>query len=180
MEIRIQESGQVVNEHQFRAWVRERGAKQNPPIDITLPDPMTIDMINAHGGDVVLEGAQPTAKQYQSVVRADPPIELVTKDRRSWWQSCYTLRDWTANEIEADKERQRQGILTEIERLERDSMLNRGSRELEMMTMEDLADRLAEKNGVTKEYVLSRNVYYGKLKALDEQIGNLRQSMGEV
>ena len=59
MEIRIRESGQVVLESEFRSL--------HP--NTSFPIPLTSEIINEFGGDVVLEGPTPTHTRYQSVAR---------------------------------------------------------------------------------------------------------------
>jgi len=59
MEIRIQSTGAVVYEQEFR----------NMFPNTSLPNPLTETAINGLGGDIVFEGPQPTATRYQIVVR---------------------------------------------------------------------------------------------------------------
>jgi len=78
-----------------------------------------------------------------------------------------------------DQAVKRAAILAQIDKLERDSMLNRGSRELELRLMEKEAAELAAsmstpENVVTLEQVLAGVPYYAKVKALDDQIAELR------
>jgi hypothetical protein len=80
------------------------------------------------------------------------------------------------------------GVLAKINQLERDSMLNRGSRELEIVNLSDLATRKAEKfkadnpadertiETLAAEY-LAATSYYAKLTALDAQITALRAQL---
>lgn len=82
--------------------------------------------------------------------------------------------------------RAKEAILREIERLEgAPNYINRGSRELEIVSMQDIATRKAEKfkadnpaderavEQLAAEY-LAATPYYGKLIALDSQIDALR------
>lgn len=55
MEIRIRSTGQVVQESEFRALFPNTG----------FPSPLTIEIINDFGGDVVLEGPQASPGRYQ-------------------------------------------------------------------------------------------------------------------
>jgi hypothetical protein len=59
MEIRIQSTGAVVYEQEFR----------NMFPNTSLPNPLTEAAINGLGGDVVFEGPYPVATRYQTVVR---------------------------------------------------------------------------------------------------------------
>lgn len=59
MEIRIQSTGAVVYEQEFR----------NMFPNTSLPNPLTESAINGLGGDIVFEGPQPVATRYQIVVR---------------------------------------------------------------------------------------------------------------
>ena len=59
MEIRIQATGAVVQEQEFRAMFP----------NTSLPNPLTESAINGLGGDIVFEGPQPVATRYQIVVR---------------------------------------------------------------------------------------------------------------
>lgn len=77
----------------------------------------------------------------------------------------------------SDAPDQNQATISKIDSLERESMLNRGSRELELFLMEDRAAQVAAAKGYPVEAVLGANVYYVKLKALDEQIGALREQI---
>lgn len=89
---------------------------------------------------------------------------------------------WDGNAFSAppqDDSLRRAEILAQIDKLERDSMLNRGSRELELRLMEKEAAELAAsmstpENVVTMEQVLAEVPYYAKVKALDDQIAELR------
>lgn len=59
MEIRIKELGQVVYEGEFRALFP----------NTSFPVPLTAEVVNEFGGDVVLEGPTPTVTRYQGVAR---------------------------------------------------------------------------------------------------------------
>lgn len=59
MEIRIQQSGQVVTEQEFRAMFPNTG----------FPVQLTTEIINDFGGDVVLEGPQAQPARYQVAFR---------------------------------------------------------------------------------------------------------------
>lgn len=66
----------------------------------------------------------------------------------------------------------------QIDVIEKDTILNRGSRELELLTMEAvIAPQIAQLNHVTVQQVLDASIYYKKLKALDTQVSNLRSEM---
>lgn len=59
MEIRIKETGQVVQEGEFRALFPNTG----------FPVQLTTEIINEFGGDVVLEGPQASPTRYQTAYR---------------------------------------------------------------------------------------------------------------
>lgn len=71
----------------------------------------------------------------------------------------------------------RDEIISQIEQLERDAMLNRGSREIELVIMREKAQEFADANGVPLEAVLERNPYYNKVKDLDDLINALREHL---
>lgn len=76
-----------------------------------------------------------------------------------------------------DPEQAKAEALAEIERLERESMMNRGIREFALRAMEDRAISIAAENGVTVEQVLASVPAYVKFKALDDQIAALRAQL---
>ena len=59
MEIRIKESGQVMYESEFRSL--------HP--NTSFPTPLTAEIVNDFGGDVVLEGPQAQPTRYQTAYR---------------------------------------------------------------------------------------------------------------
>jgi hypothetical protein len=59
MEIRIKESGQVMYESEFRSL--------HP--NTSFPVPLTAEIVNDFGGDVVLEGPQAQPTRYQTAYR---------------------------------------------------------------------------------------------------------------
>ena len=59
MEIRIRSTGQVVQESEFRSMYPTTG----------FPSPLTVEVINDFGGDVVLEGPQAQPTRYQVAFR---------------------------------------------------------------------------------------------------------------
>lgn len=77
MEIRIQSTGAVVQEQEFRAMFP----------NTSLPNPLTESAINGLGGDVVFEGPQPATTRYQIVSRQGV-IELGGK-----WYTNYAAVD---------------------------------------------------------------------------------------
>jgi hypothetical protein len=98
MEIRIQSTGAVVYEQEFR----------NMFPNTSLPNPLTESAINGLGGDIVFEGPQPTATRYQIVVRQGV-IQLGDK----WYtnyvavdlppEACTALDDQQAAAVRADR-----------------------------------------------------------------------------
>lgn len=90
MEIRIQSTGTVVQEQEFRAMFP----------NTSLPNPLTEAAINGLGGDIVFEGPQPTATRYQIVVRQGV-IQLGDK-----WYTNYVAVDLSPEACAALDEQQ--------------------------------------------------------------------------
>ena len=90
MEIRIQSTGAVVYEQEFR----------NMFPNTSLPNPLTESAINGLGGDIVFEGPQPTATRYQIVVRQGV-IQLGDK-----WYTNYVAVDLSPEACTALDEQQ--------------------------------------------------------------------------
>lgn len=98
MEIRIQSTGAVVQEQEFRAMFP----------NTSLPNPLTESAINGLGGDVVFEGPQPATTRYQIVSRQGV-IELGGK----WYtnyaavdlspEACTALDASQASNVRADR-----------------------------------------------------------------------------
>lgn len=87
----------------------------------------------------------------------------------------YEVVPMTADELAAKLAAKRVVIQSQIDSLEgAPNYLNRGARELQLRLMEKEASELAEVRGVTKEQVLAATPYYVRLKALDQQIAELR------
>lgn len=94
MEIRIQSTGAVVYEQEFR----------NMFPNTSLPVPLTETAINGLGGDVVFEGPQPTATRYQIVVRQGV-IQLGDK-----WYTNYVAVDLSPEACTALDEQQASSV----------------------------------------------------------------------
>ena len=77
MEIRIQETGAVVTEDEFRAM----------HADTSFPYQLTAEMVNSYGADVVMEGPQPTATKYQTVYRDG------VYEEEGMWFTKYSVAD---------------------------------------------------------------------------------------
>ena len=77
MEIRIRDTGQVVTESEFRAMFP----------DTSFPVPLTLDVINAFGGDPIMEGPQAQPTRYQTAYR-DGIQEIGGK-----WFTKYSVAD---------------------------------------------------------------------------------------
>lgn len=98
MEIRIQSTGAVVFEQEFRAMFP----------NTSLPVPLTESAINGLGGDIVFEGPQPSATRYQIVVRQGV---IMLGDK--WYtnyvavdlppEACTALDDQQAAAVRADR-----------------------------------------------------------------------------
>ena len=77
-------------------------------------------------------------------------------------------------EVTEDMPNSQPNIQAEIEALERQSLMNRGIRELALRIMEDRAVSIAAEQGTTQDQVLAGVPAYVKFKALDDQIATLR------
>ena len=80
MEIRIRLSGQVVQEHEFRAMHPYTG----------FPYPLTQSIVEDFGGDIVLEGPLANPSRYQYVVRDG--VQLID----GMWHTKYSVADMDA------------------------------------------------------------------------------------
>ncbi len=94
MEIRIQSTGAVVYEQEFR----------NMFPNTSLPVPLTEAAINGLGGDIVFEGPQPVATRYQIVVRQGV-IQLGDK-----WYTNYVAVDLSPEACTALDEQQASSV----------------------------------------------------------------------
>lgn len=97
MEIRIQSTGAVVQEQEFR----------NMFPNTSLPSPLTESAINGLGGDIVFEGPQPVPTRYQIVVRQGV-IQLGDK-----WYTNYVAVDLSPEACTALDEQQASNVRTE-------------------------------------------------------------------
>lgn len=85
MEIRLRADGAVISDTEFRAL--------SP--NTSFPAVLDQAILDAHQADPVLEGPQPTATQYQSVIRDG--VEQIDGQ----WFTKYTVIDWTQEQIDA-------------------------------------------------------------------------------
>lgn len=85
MEIRIKETGQVMLESEFR----------NSFPSTSFPFPLSEEVINEFGGEVVFEGPTPTSTEYQSVSR-DGVEQIDGK-----WYTKYKVTDYDQEGIDA-------------------------------------------------------------------------------
>lgn len=85
---RDQQSGQVVSRHD-----QVRALRPN----VSFPAALTDAIIAAHGFDAIGEGNKPTVMEHQSAVRGDPV------QSGGAWVFSWTVRDWSAEEIAANK-----------------------------------------------------------------------------
>ena len=85
MEIRMQDTGNVVTEQEFRAMFPNTG----------FPAQLTADIINEFGGDVVLEGPHAMPTRYQVAFR-DGVEQIDGK-----WFTRYSVRDMEQEAIDA-------------------------------------------------------------------------------
>lgn len=88
MEIRIQETGAVVTEHEFRAM--------HP--NVSFPAVLSATTLDDFGADVVLAAPTPSVTETQTAYRNG-----VVQDGLGNWVCAWTVRDLTAEEIEAKK-----------------------------------------------------------------------------
>ena len=90
-----------------------------------------------------------------------------------------------------DPERAKAAALAEIERLEQESMMNRGIRELSLVSMFDIGTRKAEMMKAEntedertieeiRDEILSQTPAYVKFKALDDEIRVLRDQYNAI
>jgi transposase-like protein len=165
MEIRIRETGQVVSENEFRAM--------HP--NTSFPAVLSADVLNDFGADAVLAAPATAVTETQTSQRNG-----VVQDALGNWVHAWSVRELTAEEIASRVTASKAAILTQIAQLERETMLNRGSRELEMRLIEREAATIAADSGgaVTAEQVLAAQPYYAKLSALNSQIAALRGQLG--
>lgn len=85
MEIRIRDTGAVVTEYEFRAMFP----------NTSFAAVLSADIIDALGGDVVLNGPQPTTTRYQTAYR-DGVEQIAGK-----WYTKYSIVDMDADAIAA-------------------------------------------------------------------------------
>lgn len=100
MEIRIQSTGAVVQEQEFR----------NMFPNTSLPNPLTESAINGLGGDIVFEGPQPTTTRYQYVARQGV-VQMGDK-----WYTNYVAIDMTPEACTALDDQQAASMRTERNR----------------------------------------------------------------
>ena len=85
MEIRIRQTGSVVNEQEFRALYP----------NTSLPSPLSEQVLNDLDADVVFEGPQAQPTMYQIAFR-DGVVQLAGK-----WYTKYSVADMSAEQIAA-------------------------------------------------------------------------------
>jgi len=96
MQVRIQSTGQVMYESEFRAYTKANGG---PSWDIT-----TTEVLTALGADVVFEGAQAQPTRYQ-IAYADGVEQLDGK-----WYTKYSVADMDADAITAKDAEQAKSV----------------------------------------------------------------------
>jgi len=97
MQIRIQSTGQVVYEGEFRALFP----------NTSLPQQLTEALIKSLGGDVVFEGAQAQPTRYQTAFR-----DGVEKINNKWYTK-YSVAEMSAEAITALDAQQAQSVRDE-------------------------------------------------------------------
>lgn len=94
MEIRIRDTGAIVQEQEFRAMFPNTG----------FPVPLTEEIINDFGGDVVLEGPQTQPTRYQVAYRDG--VEQID----GAWHTKYSVADMGDEAIAAKDAAQAQSV----------------------------------------------------------------------
>jgi hypothetical protein len=159
---------------------------QNNRIVLTFSD--TADFSNwptvNDGGQISIVSNVPDYLVVSAVIPDGTPVtELVFAD------GAVTVRVPSDAEVAATKAAQRAAIQAEIDFIERSTLLNRGSREFELVSCQDLAARKAvilqpsmpdKTLDEIAALVLGSNVYYGKLVALNTQVTALRNAMAAI
>lgn len=97
MQIRIQSTGQVVYEGEFRALFP----------NTSLPQQLTEALINSLGGDVVFEGAQAQPTRYQTAYANG--VEKINNK----WYTKYSVAEMDAEAIAALDAKQAQSVRDE-------------------------------------------------------------------
>jgi len=92
MRLRIQETGAVVYDNEFRALYP----------NTSFPAVLSVELLNDFGADPVLEGPQPTLTENQYAV-----YDGVIQDSNGNWMTSYVAVDYTAEEIVAKVEQWR-------------------------------------------------------------------------
>lgn len=100
MELRIRDTGQVMMESEFRSL--------HP--NTSFPQQLSVSLLNEFGADPVLNGAQPTATKYQTIVR-DGVEEI-----NGQWFTKFIAIDMDAESITALDEQQSTAQRTERNR----------------------------------------------------------------
>jgi hypothetical protein len=169
MEIRIRQSGQVITEREFRQLHE----------NISFPAVLSADILSRFDADAVLAAPAPAVTNTQ-IAERKINSEAAVLDALGNWVHAWAVRELTAEEIASRVTGSKTGILAQIAQLERETMLNRGSRELEMRLIEREAATVAADSGgtVTPQQVLAAQPYYVKLAALNSQIAALRGQLG--
>jgi hypothetical protein len=93
MRLRIQETGAVVYDNEFRALYP----------NTSFPAVLSVELLNEFGADPVLEGPQPTLTENQYA-----KYDGVVQDANSNWMTSYVAVDYTAEEIAAKVDQWRQ------------------------------------------------------------------------
>ena len=101
MEIRIRETGAVVNEREFRELHE----------NVSFPAVLDTTTLNDYGADVVLEAPAPTTTTYQTAQRNG-----VVQDALGNWVWAWMIRDWTQEEIDAYNQKKALETQTEASR----------------------------------------------------------------
>lgn len=98
-EVRIRATGEVVTEQAFRAM--------HPRT--SFPRVLTTEIFSDFGADPVLESPAPAVTQYQSAMRAG-----VAQDALGNWVQAWTVRDWSAEEIQAAEQQKAASVQAEV------------------------------------------------------------------
>lgn len=115
--------------------------------------------------------------KFNIVIRTTDGASIPMDERNKDYQEYLKWLDEGNTPEPVDAPDPRIAITEQIDRLERESLLNRGTREMQIFQLEERAAQVATQTGHPVEAVLAANVYYVKLKALDTLISGLRDQL---
>lgn len=92
--VRIRETGEIQTDNQFVNWLKTEGNTSIPD------DRLTPEILDTHGADPVVEGAQPTGEPWQHAVP-----DGVVQDGQGRWTTTYRLEPETLSSDGLDTQR---------------------------------------------------------------------------